>query len=122
EGRKAGSGRVPLMLGFLVLHLVGVLGWGATQLYLPSLIASCQREEATPTKPPGQWSMAHFLFTHVSTPAALLAIVAGTVVFLLDRNVEAWLLLKLGLVAMLTLAHLGNGMLLLRARHHPGKP
>jgi len=97
------------MPGLLVLHIVSVVCWCAAQLYLPALIAARSPH-----------SLPRFVFTRISTPAALLTIVSGTAIFILSRTLEVWLMVKLGLVAALVITHALSGWLLLRAEVKPG--
>ena len=61
-------------------------------------------------------SLSRFVFTRISTPAALAAIVAGTLVFLVDYTVDGWLVAKLTLVSLLAVAHTLAGLLILPSR------
>lgn len=111
------------MLWFLVPHLIGLLFWAASLLYLPTLIAgSLVRDDSSqePTDPFD--SLPRKLFTHVATPSALFAIIAGTLVFLVDHTVDIWLIAKLTVVAGLVLSHAATGLLILRAESGNGKP
>lgn len=98
---------------FLVLHISALLIWVGGLLYLPALIA----QAVFPGRAGGApgLAVARWLFTHVLTPAALLAIVFGTAMFLYDRNVSPWLLAKLVLVVLLVLGHVAAGGLI---RHY----
>ncbi|MCC5868336.1 MAG: CopD family protein [Gammaproteobacteria bacterium] len=110
------------MLWLLVIHIAAVLFWCASLLYLPALIAgtSAGRTHIDPT-PKRHDSAARFVFTHIATPAALLAIVAGSVVFLLNRTTDGWLIAKLTLVSGLVIAHSLIGLLVMRAEEEEGK-
>jgi protoporphyrinogen IX oxidase len=110
------------MLSFLVVHIGAVLFWCGGLLYLPALIASTSvgRAEIGSTRRRHD-SIARFVYTHVATPAALLAIVAGSVVFLLNQTTEGWLVAKLTLVSGLAIAHALVGLLVLRAEDENGK-
>ena len=111
------------MLWFLVIHIGAVLFWCGGLLYLPALIASTSAGRAEMVESTKRHdSMARFVFTHITTPAALLAIVAGSVVFLLNQTTEGWLVAKLTLVVGLTLAHALVGLLVMRAEDDDGKP
>jgi protoporphyrinogen IX oxidase len=111
------------MLWFLVIHIGAVLFWCGGLLYLPALIASARAGRTEIVRiPKRQDSMARFVFTHIATPAALLAIVAGTIVFLLNQATDGWLVAKLTLVVGLTLAHAAVGLLVMRAENDEGKP
>lgn len=110
------------MLWLLVLHISALLFWCAALLYLPVLIvtAASHRNEITST-PRQHASIARFLFTHVATPAALAAIVSGTVIFIAEDMLALWLIAKLTLVVGLVVTHALLGLLVLRAEHiNPG--
>lgn len=111
------------MLWFLVLHIAALLFWGACLLYLPALIASSARDGATMQVPPNPFdSIARLVFTRIATPAALLAIFAGSLVFVVDHTVTVWLVAKLTLVAGLVFVHTLLGMLVLRLEARNGRP
>lgn len=103
------------MLGFLVLHIIALLFWAASLLYLPTLISGSHDGQLHLTNPGAKSeSLARFLFTRISTPAALVAIIAGTVVFALEHIVAFWLIAKLALVSTLVVCHALTGTLILR--------
>jgi protoporphyrinogen IX oxidase len=111
------------VLWFLVLHISALLFWCAALLYLPALIVGTARKQTDIVESPYQQdSVARFVFTHVATPAALLAIIFGTVVFVWETIVDAWLIAKLTLVAGLVLAHALSGILVLRLERNTGEP
>jgi protoporphyrinogen IX oxidase len=111
------------MLWFLVVHIGAVLFWCGGLLYVPALIAntSAGRVELGLT-PRLHASMARFVFTNVATPAALLAIAAGTGVFLLNQTTAVWFVAKLTLVVGLVVVHSLVGLLVMRAEDEDGKP
>jgi len=93
-----------------LVHLSAVIVWAGALLYLPWSIAAA----GTPQRMP------RGIFTGVATPAALLAIASGTVLFLLHGLLAPWLIAKLALVSLLVLGHAACGMLILRnERGHP---
>lgn len=112
------------MLWLLALHIAALLFWSATLLYLPALIAGTRtrRLDGLLESDHRGDSLARFAFTHVATPAALLTIVAGTLIFMFDRNTAPWLILKLTLVAMLVFCHALIGVLALRLEDAPDRP
>lgn len=65
--------------------------------------------------PRGVDSIARFVFTHVASPAAILSITMGTVVFLLNQSHHFWLLAKLTLVTMLCITQAMMGLMIIRA-------
>ena len=111
------------LIWFLVLHITTLLFWCAALLYLPILIAGIHSERIAIREPENRYgSVARFLFTTIATPAALLAIMSGTVVFLLNRTTEVWLIAKLTLVTGLAVAHTLAGLLLLHTQDRSDKP
>ncbi|MEH6565238.1 MAG: CopD family protein [Halopseudomonas sp.] len=111
------------MLWILVLHIAALLFWGACLLYLPALISGIARQpDAIEQRPDPFDSIIRFIFTRVATPAALTAIIAGTLVFLINHTVTLWLMAKLTLVVGLVFVHTMQGLLLLRLEARNGKP
>jgi uncharacterized membrane protein len=104
------------VLVFLVLHIMAIPLWAAILLYLPTLVVGGLpvRVNEYPASQAGD-SLARFLFTRVATPLALAAIVAGTVVFAINRTTAFWLIAKLALVALLVVCHALTGLLIIRA-------
>lgn len=104
------------MIWFLLLHIIALLIWGAGVLYIPVVLAGAAKSaNEFESNPPKHDSIARFVFTHIATPAALIAMVAGTIVFLLNHTTEFWLIAKLTLVTMLVLTHAFLGLLITRA-------
>ena len=105
------------MVWFLTLHIMALVFWCGAQLFLPVLIRGLHVGDALGRVALADESMGmpRFVFTRIATPAALVAIMSGTIVFLLNQTVELWLLLKLALVASLVVAHALSGWLLLLA-------
>lgn len=111
------------MLWLLVLHVIALLLWSAALLYLPALVASTAAGRTGFAAVPGEHtSVARFVCTHVATPAALVAILSGTLVFLLNAIVEVWLLAKLTLVTGVVVCHVLVGFLILRAENEGARP
>lgn len=104
----------------LLLHIIALLCWCGTLLYLPALIVGMARREAK-----GRhhfYPVARGLLTYVATPAAVLAIISGTLLFLVHQMTAFWLVVKLTLVCGLVLCHALTGGLVIRvergARKH----
>lgn len=103
----------------LLLHIIFLICWCGSLLYLPALIHGSIKEPFT-DGPMGAMRGGHpriprWVFTLVATPSALLAIAAGTAVFLADRTIEFWLLAKLLMVSALVIGHMLMGLLIARA-------
>src|SRR5690625_5828071 len=78
------------MVWILVLHISAMLFWCAALLYLSSLIVGTAHSQTEITDAPEHHdSMARFVFTHIATPAALLAIIFGTLLFVVDLIVSS---------------------------------
>lgn len=103
------------MLWFLTLHIIALVFWAAALLYMPALIAARSAHHLPVQEPVNPFdSIERFVFTRMATPAALTAIIAGTLVFVIDRTIDPWLIIKLSLVAALTVCHVAVGWLILR--------
>jgi uncharacterized membrane protein len=98
-----------------LLHVSAVIVWSGALLYLLLALAHVDAEP--------RWAERYLLrglFTHVATPFALLAIVSGSALFLLQGPLALWLLAKLLLVSLLVLVHGTAGMLVLRGERRIG--
>lgn len=102
----------------LLLHISALICWCGALLYLPALInAAVGMQARTGPASFGQGlglTLPRDIFTLVATPAALVAIGAGTAVFVAGGIVSFWLLTKLTLVAALVLVHITLGLLVTR--------
>jgi putative membrane protein len=97
-----------------LLHISAVILWCGALLYLPAAIAAGAGARPAAAVDPQARGQLRALFTLVATPAALVAIVSGTSIFLLQGPVVIWLLAKLAVVGLLVLGHALCGMLILR--------
>lgn len=104
------------MLGILVLHISTLLLWCAALLYLPVLMlgVAAGSVDVHRLHKSGD-TVERLVFTRVATPAALAAIMSGTLVFLVNREVDGWLIAKLTLVAGLVISHVLTGLVVVRA-------
>ncbi len=97
-----------------VLHIATLLCWCASLLYLPAmLLAGARAREATPFDAPVP-VLLRLLFTHVATPFALLAIMSGTLLFIVGQVTGGWLVLKLAAVSGMVICHVLCGALIVR--------
>lgn len=110
------------MIGLLVLHIVALLFWVGSLFYLPSLVASHQGSSHSLEEPPAPIdSLSKMLFISFATPAALVAIIAGTLVFLVDISFRPWLIAKLTVVCLLVVAHTLVGVLIVQTESRPDR-
>lgn len=106
-----------------ILHIVALVCWCGTLLYLPAMIAQSARVTSdAPAFAIDAPFMPRFLYNSIATPAALVAIISGTLLFLLNNIVSSWLVLKLLAVAVMIAAHGACALLLVRLQkgHHGG--
>ncbi|WP_439520885.1 CopD family protein [Hydrogenophaga sp.] len=96
-----------------LLHMGAVIVWCGALLYLPWMLASAA-VPATSASPalPRRWPRQ--VYIGLATPAALLAIAAGTLIFALQGPLAPWLMFKLAFVGLLVLGHGACGLLVLR--------
>ena len=107
------------LVWLLAFHITGLVVWCGALLYLPALIAASgsRAQHANPRR--GAASLNRVVFTTVATPAALFAIITGSLLFLLGRTYGVWLILKLTAVTGLVVCHVLYGMLILRQESKP---
>jgi len=102
-----------------LLHVSTVIVWCGALLYLPLMLSSA----AAPARTPAHALQRHAprqVFIGLATPAALLAIGSGTLIFGLHGPVVPWLMFKLATVGLLVLGHGVCGLLVLRTER--GEP
>ncbi|QJQ94746.1 MULTISPECIES: CopD family protein [Halomonadaceae] len=103
-----------------ILHIATLLFWCGALLYLPALLLSSARSYEPSSFNAEAPPIPRFLFTNIATPAALLAIFSGTLLFLVYRITGGWLVVKLGAVMGMVMCHALCGFLLVRLEQ--GKP
>ncbi len=100
----------------LTFHIAALLCWCGALLYLPALLATQQTTSAN------RITLARFIYTHVATPAALAAVILGTLVFAVHDILDSWLIIKLVLVSLLVVLHLLTGWLVARVSNNTLEP
>ncbi|MBN2700721.1 MAG: CopD family protein [Methylohalobius sp. ZOD2] len=103
----------------VLLHISAVVCWCGSLLYMPALLAGAPLLPQAKYEESGRLALSRLLFTYFVTPAALVAVASGTLVFVTGGIVALWLILKLTLVAGLVFCHVLTGLLLVYAWHHP---
>jgi putative membrane protein len=104
------------MIALLAVHIMALICWAGSLLYLPAVIAvTTPREAHVKHDAP----LSRKLYTLVITPAAFIAIMSGTALFLVKQLVAGWLVAKLALVSGLVLCHLLNGWMIARVEQDP---
>lgn len=98
-----------------LVHIVALLFWCGALLYLPALILhEYGRGKSALSFQPHMPPIPRMVFTTVATPAALLAIISGTLLFLTYALFGGWLVLKLMAVVGMVFAHIICGWLITR--------
>lgn len=99
------------MVWLLFLHIGGLVIWAAALTVL-LLLMSRKNRDGLERNSDGD-ILERLFFTRLASPAGLLAILSGTVIFIVNRQLDSWLLLKLTLVTGLVVCHVIAGMLIL---------
>lgn len=103
------------MLFILSVHIIFLTVWCAGALYVPVILAGAGRHGNAFSAPPaGIDSMARFVYTHIASPAAIISITAGSIVFWLNQSADFWLLVKLTLVTVMACIQAAMGLLIIR--------
>lgn len=113
-GRVGLDARTP-MPWIKFVHIMALASWCGALLYLPLLLALSARGPAAATPfASGAPPIPRFVYNSLATPAALLAIASGTLLFLVNGLAAGWLVLKLLAVAGMVMAHGATGWLVMR--------
>ncbi|MCW2405223.1 putative membrane protein [Sphingobium sp. B1D7B] len=105
---------IPLIKG---LHIAAILLWAAGLIALPLLLAQHERGQ-------GQQAyqrirrFTHYGYTHLLTPAAVIAVAAGTALLFLREVFVPWMFGKLLFVGLLVGLHAWIGNLVVRMGEH----
>ncbi|PMR76634.1 CopD family protein [Billgrantia endophytica] len=96
------------------LHIATLVCWCGVLIYLPALLLSSARTREVSSFDVPASDVLRFLFTHVATPFALLAIMSGTLLFIVAQLTGGWLVLKLVAVSGMVVCHALCGWLIVR--------
>ncbi|EMD82825.1 CopD family protein [Pacificimonas flava] len=102
------------------MHISAVLFWAAGLLALPILLAQHHREE-TQEEYTRARRFSHYGYTHVVTPAAVVAVGAGMALIFLREVFVPWMFAKLALVALLAALHVHVGTIVVRMGERSGR-
>lgn len=98
------------------LHIISIVFWSASLIYLPILMAGHSPRLSNPEYL-RLHGMVRNLYTWIASPAALLAIVTGTILIPLLNVTAPWFAAKLLFVAALAIIHARCGMILAKQSH-----
>jgi protoporphyrinogen IX oxidase len=101
------------------LHIVALIVWCAGLLVLPSLYA--MRNRMREPKLHELHRMARAVFINITSPAAFVAVVAGTALIFLRDVFTVWMALKLLAVGVLVALHVREGYVLLNLFERDGR-
>lgn len=96
-----------------VVHIAAIAFWAGGLVSLPSLYVQ-RAHVADDEALYGLQRMARFAYTRVVSPAAFVAVASGIALIFLREVFVPWLSLKLGFVAMLGVAHVLTGLVIIR--------
>ena len=97
---------------FKLLHIAAIVVWGAGLLYLPGLFA--QHPEAAGSQDDFRRlrHQTRLVYVGLMSPAAVIAVVSGTVLVFLAASIGGWMVLKLMAVAAMAMLHTYMGRLM----------
>lgn len=102
------------------VHIAGILVWSAGLLGLPLLLAQ-HRTDASQADYSRMRHFTHYAYTRVLTPAAVIAVAAGTALLFLRDVFTPWMFAKLVFVGALVALHAWVGALVVEMGEHTGK-
>ncbi len=123
-----------IVAGLKFLHIAAMVAWCAAMIALPLMLylygAIWQRQtgsEQTQARYAEFRLITHYGYVGFATPAAIIAIAAGTGLIFADQVFDLWFIAKLALVAGMSLVHAWIGHLILssaekRGLHHLPSP
>jgi protoporphyrinogen IX oxidase len=112
----------PELVWILGSHIAALVVWCGALLYLPALLAAGASHSKDTAMAQGTAALNRTVFTLIATPAALFAIVTGSILFLFDRTLGVWLIFKLTAVSGMVMCHVLYGVLILRHERDPNGP
>lgn len=101
-----------------IVHFATLLVWTGSLFYLPALLAAHPRTAAGPAFVRLRL-MTRFTYLAIASPAAILAIVSGSLLIVVADVHGGWLVVKLAAVALMTAYHVLCGALLAAMREPP---
>lgn len=94
------------------VHIVALMVWCAGLLVLPSLyVQRSQLRSREPVQDLHRFTRA--VFINITSPAAFVAVIAGTALIFMRDVFTIWMVLKLAAVGVLVVLHIKEGYLLL---------
>lgn len=111
---------VPAVPLFKAAHIVGLVIWVGGLITLPLMLT--RHDPAISVEDYRMIRKAsHITYTMGVTPAAVIAVIAGTWLIFMREVFTPWLFAKLAFVALLVLAHAWIGHIVVRIGEEPGQ-
>lgn len=108
-----------MVIALKAVHISALMIWCAGLLALPLMLKHLEPEQGQVTY--GKLRLiTHYAYTHVVTPAALIAVAAGIGLIFAEEVFEAWLIAKLAAVGLLACVHGFEGHVVLKAGEKKG--
>lgn len=105
---------------FKAAHIIGLVIWVGGLIALPLMLT-----RHDPEIPVDEYRMirkaSHLTYTMCVTPAAVVAVIAGTWLIFMREVFTPWLFAKLAFVALLVLAHAWIGHVVVKIGEEPGE-
>jgi protoporphyrinogen IX oxidase len=93
------------------IHILALIVWCAGLLVLPGLFAQRSRLDVRPAVELNRFTRT--LYIAVTSPAAFITVVAGTILLFMREAFTTWMMLKLLAVGLLVIFHMRAGYLIL---------
>lgn len=109
---------VPAVPLFKAVHIIGLVIWVGGLIPLPMMLT--RHDPAVSVEDYRMIRKAsHFTYTMCVTPAAVIAVIAGTWLVFMREAFTPWLFAKLAFVALLVLAHVWIGHVVAKVGEEP---
>lgn len=99
-------------VSFKLIHIAAIAVWAAGLLYLPGLFAAHPRSAGSDTAFRRLRHQTRLIYVALMSPAAVLAVISGTVLVFLAASLGGWIVLKLIAVSGMVVLHVYMGRLL----------
>ncbi len=110
---------VSAYVSFKLIHIAAIAVWAAGLLYLPGLFAAHPRSAASEAAFRRLRQQTRLVYVGLMSPAAVLAVLSGTVLVFLAASLGGWIVLKLLAVSGMVMLHVYMGRLLGLLLNHP---
>ncbi len=95
-----------------LIHLAAIAVWAAGLLYLPGLFAAHPQCAGSDAEFRRLRKQTRVVYVALMSPAAVIAVISGTVLVFLAASIGGWIVLKLAAVTGMVLLHVYMGRLL----------